>query len=250
MDFAWGLPFASNNVMPAVGLQIIDRHLGWALVLGAMAVYALRPFPIGLRIAGLLITVTVCLIPGDSGLVWWLGLAFQTPSLTLQGIGLLYLLRAWQLRNAVPATTVRSSAYARWPNSLLWLTAITGWVLALDTFAAFELMLYTIGFTPQAVLAVLSVASLLWLLSIRSGHAPATQKHRDIAVILVAAMAIHVLTRLPTGNAWDAMLDPWLWLGAQALLLSRAAVWVILLLRGRLGQIAEVPEVVRDTRFD
>ncbi len=225
------LPFLAHGLTPGLALQIADRHLGWALVLGAMSVFALRPFPLALRWAGFLLVLLACLIPGDFGATWWLGLAFQTPSLSLQGIGLLYLIRAWKMRHADPVATVTAGAYARWPNSLLWITVIAGWVLALDTFAAFDFMIYSIGFSPLAALVVLLVAALLWLLSARTGHGPQTQKQRDVAVILVVAMAMHLLTRLPSGNAWDAMLDPWLWLGAQVMLLSRAMVWLALLVR-------------------
>lgn len=233
MTLLASLPVIAHGLTPDLGMQIAGRHLGWALVLGAMSVYALRPFPATLRWTGFLLVLLACLIPGELGATWWLGLAFQTPSLSMQGIGLIYLIRAWRMRHADPLSTVAASAYARWPNSLLWITVLTGWVLALDTFAAFDFVIYSMGFTSQAVFAILSISALLWLLSMRSGHDPGTQKYRDVAVILVGSMAIHLLTRLPSGNAWDAMLDPWLWLGAQALLLSRVAVWVTLFARIR-----------------
>jgi hypothetical protein len=34
-------------------------------------------------------------------------------------------------------------------------------------------------------------------------------------------LALFVLLRLPTGNVWDALLDPWLWLLLQADWLQR-----------------------------
>ncbi len=225
--------FLQQGLTPALALQIADRHLGWALVLGAMTVFALRAFPLALRMTGFLLVVVACLLPGPIGLTWWLGLAFQIPSLTLQGLCLLYIVRAWQLRHAMPVSTVTSVAYTRWPNSLLWLTVLAGWILALDTFAAFNVMLYPIGFTPYAALAILSVAALLWLLSMRTGHAAGAQRHREVAIVLVGAVAIHVFTRLPSGNVWDAMLDPWLWLSAQALLMTRAFVWIALFARSQ-----------------
>jgi hypothetical protein len=37
--------------------------------------------------------------------------------------------------------------------------------------------------------------------------------------LLPAALLLFAATRLPTGNVWDALLDPWLWLLFQGLLL-------------------------------
>jgi len=34
--------------------------------------------------------------------------------------------------------------------------------------------------------------------------------------LMLGVLALFVLTRLPTGNVWDALLDPWLWGGLQA----------------------------------
>ncbi len=231
MDFASSIPLLSGASTPDLALQTTAMHVGWALVAGALMAYVLRAFTASLRIGGATLVILACLMPGEWSPSWWLGLAFQTPSLTLQGIGLLYLLRMWRLKGVPPAETVSSAAYARWPNGLLLLASAIGWVFALDTFAAFGLHLYAIGFTPYAVLAGLLLACLLRLWSMRSGDAPDMQRYRDLALIVLCAMAVHLLTRLPTGNAWDALMDPWLWLTAQAVWLSRVAVWLALLAR-------------------
>lgn len=225
------LPLLSGAISPCIELQSIAMHIGWAMVLGAITVFLLRPFPKQLRIGSVVLVMLACIMPGEWSPSWWLGLAFQTPSLTLQGIGLLYLVRMWHLKDTPPINTVSSTAYARWPNSLLFLASILGWILALDTFAAFDLQLYAIGFSSYAVLTTLALAALLQWMSMRYGDAPQMQRHRDLAAILVGAMAIHLLTRLPTGNAWDALMDPWLWLTAQAVWLSRVTVWLALLAR-------------------
>lgn len=136
------LPLFSGAVTPQLGLQSIAIHVGWALVLGAISVFFLRPFPKPLRFVLVAFMMLVCLIPGDWSPGWWLGLAFQTPSLTMQGIALLHLIRMWKLRNALPVDTVSSAAYARWTNGLLLMTSVIGWLYALDTFAAFEIQLY------------------------------------------------------------------------------------------------------------
>lgn len=231
MDFASSIPLFSGAGTPDLALQTMAMHVGWALVAGALMAFVLRAFTPSLRIGGVALVILACLVPGEWSPSWWLGLAFQTPSLTLQGIGLLYLLRMWRLKGVPPSETVSSAAYARWSNGLLLLASAIGWVFALDMFAAFDLHLYAIGFTPYAVLAGLLLACLLRLWSMCFGDAPDMQRYRDLAVIILCAMAVHLLTRLPTGNAWDALMDPWLWLTAQAVWLSRVAVWLALLAR-------------------
>jgi branched-subunit amino acid transport protein len=97
-------------------------------------------------------------------------------------------------------------------------------VLALDTFALFDIALYAIGFTPYAVLAALFFACLLQLISARSGHAQNTRHHRELAAIVLIATLVHLLLRLPTGNMWDALLDPWLWVIAHVVAVSRLRI--------------------------
>jgi hypothetical protein len=40
-------------------------------------------------------------------------------------------------------------------------------------------------------------------------------------VLLVGVLLVHVVLRLPTGNVWDALLDPWLWAALQLAWLPR-----------------------------
>ncbi len=225
------LSLAVSNLVPALALHSFAMHLGWALVLSAIAAFLLRPFPKALRFFGIGIAAATQLLPGSWSLGWWLGLAFQSPSLTMQGISLLYLVRVWRLRNTPPTATIDTAAYARWPTPLLLVAAIAGWVLVLDMLAQFDLQLFAIGFTPYAVLASLLIAGVFELWSLRSGYSAAFQKYRDIALIIVGAMAVHLLLRLPSGNAWDALIDPWLWLGAQAAVLYRALTFIVFLMR-------------------
>lgn len=248
MTFATVLPFASGAITPEIALQSIALHVGWALVLGAVSAFCLRPFPKMLRLIVLVLVMLAGLLPAEWSPGWWLGLAFQTPSITLQGIALFYLVRMWRMRDVSPRETVDSAAYARWPNGLLLTAICIGWLCTLDTFAAFEVQLYALGFTPYAVIASLLLATVLRLFSLRSGDAPDMQRHRDLAVIIVGAMAIHVLTRLPTGNAWDALMDPWLWLCAQALWLSRVVVWLALAFRVLAARLADQMVLVLNRR--
>ncbi len=229
----------SALLLTDLNLQAAGLHLGWALVLAALSAYLLRHFSKFMRFGGILLTLLACCLPTVWSPSWWLGLAYQTPSLTLQGIAFLYLFRIWQMRHANPMQTHRSTTDIGWPNSLLALGALMGWALALDSFALFDLQLYALGFSHASVFIGLMLSALLWLVSQHSHHEALKQRHRDLAVILLFCMAVMVMTGLPNGNLWNVLIDPWLWLLAQALLLQRGMVFVVLRLRLRFRSFAE-----------
>jgi hypothetical protein len=88
----------------------------------------------------------------------------------------------------------------------VWTGIVVGWVLLLDTLAVFPVSVYPWGFSP-AVPAVAVLALLLpWVLRKDTGGLPLTH------TMLVVVMLVFIALRLPSGNAWDALLDPWLWL--------------------------------------
>jgi hypothetical protein len=88
MGFHWPWE-ASASITPSLLALSVGMHLGWALTLGAGAVFLLRTTEVtnvtSRRIVALLIAL-LCLLPNEWSPSWWLGLAFQTPSLTLQGL--------------------------------------------------------------------------------------------------------------------------------------------------------------------
>jgi hypothetical protein len=219
MGYQWPWE-ASASITPSLSALSFGMHLGWALALGAGSAFLLRALNLTTRRSIALLIALLCLVPNEWSPSWWLGLAFQTPSLTLQGLCGLYLYQQLFLQaGTVVPSPDSSSATVRipWPFGLLLVAIIAGWVFALDTFAFFDIALYAIGFTPYAVLAALFFACLLQLISTRSGHAQATRHYRELAAIVLIAIAVHLLLRLPTGNMWDALLDPWLWLIAHGL---------------------------------
>lgn len=179
--------------------------VAWGLVLAALTL-ALWPKP---RQAWRLhwwlppVMVLWCLLPGEFSPAYWLGLALRAPS------GLLVLLCAWSLwcqfqpqMRAQPRQALRAWA---WPLVVL------GWLLLLDTFALLPFSLYAWGFAP-VVLGGLAVLGLLPLLA----GAPLA-----MSSLWIAALLLHVLLRVPTGNAWDAVLDPMLWAWLQVVALRR-----------------------------
>jgi len=209
---------ASAAITPALSVLSVGMHVGWALVLGAISVWLLQTFSIKRRRVVAVAVILLCLIPNAWSPSWWLGLAFQTPSLILQGLCGLYLYRGLQAHSA-SSTALDDSTVSqiklRWPPGLLLPAIIAGWLLALDTFALFGISFYPIGFTPYTVLAALFFACLLQLISTRSGHPASTRHYRELAVIILFAIVVHMLFRLPTGNMWDALIDPWLWMMAH-----------------------------------
>ena len=85
--------------------------------------------------------------------------------------------------------------------------------MLLDTFASWQVSVYAWGFGPVAFGVAAACAALLWL---ALGSTAST--------LALLVLALFALTRLPTGNVWDALLDPWLWLAVQFGWLVRAAL--------------------------
>lgn len=211
--------FASSGLTPALTLAAMDRHLGWALVLTAATLFMLQRAPRFVRFALAAIMFIVTIAPTTWSLSHWLGLAYQTPSLVMQGLALLYLLRTFSLSGAALHRPV--SADSKWPLSALLAGSTLGWILVLDTFAVFPVSLYALGYSEGVVIFGLVLAAAFWTISLRAADAPEGQRLRHLAIVLLCAVAIHTFTRLPSGNAWDMMLDPWLWLVIQGVLLAR-----------------------------
>jgi hypothetical protein len=176
--------------------------VAWGLVLAALALALLPRGKPGLRLQLWLPPVIVlwCLLPGALSPAHWLGLALRAPS------GLLVLLcvaSLWcQLRPQTPEPIQALRPWA-WPLVAL------GWLLLLDTFALLPFSFYAWGFAPM----LLGGLALLGLLpALLAGQ-------RTMPALWIAALLCHVLLRVPTGNAWDAVLDPmlWVWLQVDAL---------------------------------
>ncbi|NVO07899.1 MAG: hypothetical protein HXX19_19130, partial [Rhodoferax sp.] len=98
---------------------------------------------------------------------------------------------------------LRGAALAR--GSLWWLlgAVLLGYGLLLDAFAVLPLQLYAAGFGPLLLAGLLLASLLPWVVG-RKARCP-------WAWVAPVALVLFALTRLPTGNVWDALLDPWLW---------------------------------------
>lgn len=201
-----------NPVLPSPTAMRVALHVGWAIVLGSGLMLVVgklsRPYQLGLSF--LLMAWT--LVPGIISPAYWLGLAFQTPSLTSALICL-----AWFLNRARREAGSEIRLTSPWTRSLPLLGAVgvvLGWVMLLDTLAWLPVSVYAWGFGSAALGGVVVFAALFWVFSGTTGAnrwAPALIG----PVLMLSVLTLFVVTRLPTGNVWDALIDPWLWVALQ-----------------------------------
>jgi hypothetical protein len=201
----------SAPVLPGLALMQWWSAIAWAMVLAGCAsgLLAGRPFPRLLRMGVPLLLAVWALWPGEGSGAFWLGLAFQSPSAVFALGSAWWGWRSWR------ATQRPARVFGRQPGplgaelGLAYVAVAAGWILLLDTFAQLPFEAYAFGFTAQAVAAVAVVAVLPLL------QAGAIQ--RGTAWLLPLALLLFVGLRLPTGNVWDAVLDPWLWVVSHGL---------------------------------
>jgi hypothetical protein len=141
-------------------------------------------------------------MPGPYAPTHWLGLAFQSPSIsTVMLCGLFLRGQFFPPRTRGGA----ADAAASWGRLVLAAVGVVaGWLLLLDTLAVVPVAVYAWGFSAAATGLALLVALVPWVVG--RGDAP-----RDTAWWLAPLVVLlFVALRWPTGNLWDALLDPWL----------------------------------------
>jgi hypothetical protein len=195
-----------SPLLPQPGLARVYLSLGWGLVLACAGLGLLRRGGVQqplLRLGLPALLVVWCAWPGPGSPAWWLGLAFRTPSL------LAALLCGWALlAQYTPALRpLPVESLRRWAL----LPVLLGWLLLLDTFAVWPVSLYALGYAPVTLGLVALVCLMPWLL----------RGAGDVSLLLMLALVLQVGLRLPSGNVWDALIDPWLWLLLQTDLLLR-----------------------------
>lgn len=193
--------------LPPLGLQTLYAHLAWAMVLGAAGVgllWRVHPFPTRAAAVWLLVSFVACLLPGQASVAYWLGLAMQMPSGFLLS---LCVLAVWNRGQARPEDRIL-------PTGLAIGVFVTGAVLYADSCGWIHLGLYVRGFGPEAARAGL-------LVGLAATVAIATGLPRRAALAAMAALVMYAVWRLPTGNLWDALIDPLLWGWAFFSLLAR-----------------------------
>lgn len=221
--------------LPEAALAQAWLRLGWALVLGALLATgvagvgarkgwsALRQRQLARALA--LLALLACMVPGTVSPTYWLGLAFQAPSLSAGLLGALVLL-------CCCATGAAAQRGAEWLAQLRgWAVAavLLGWLLLLDSFAWWPVALYPLGFGVGGWLALLAVLGAPW-----AWHGGPGRQHAG-SVLGGLVLLAFALLRLPSGNVWDAVLDPWLWLLAQVVVIR--SCWICYKKRSKLRNV-------------
>ena len=184
--------------LPEIPLQMMYARFAWGVVLAAL-VLAVLPLPSARRRGdAVVLSFVLMALPGPASPAFWLGLVFQQPS------GLLATLCA----SAVGLRFVARPGQQVLPWRLALALALGGAVLYADAVGALGLGLYAWGFDAVQAPVVAIVLSVLSLAVIVRGR----QVWAGWAVLL--ALTLHAVTHLPTGNFFDALLDPLLWLWA------------------------------------
>lgn len=200
MNAQW---FNATPLLPHPAVQYVATHFGWGLVLAALLLWAARRWTGMGRTGHAVLAVLAfgsCFLPGALSTAHWLGLAFQAPSLCTA------LICATLLRAQLRKETLPSAALVVELLPVLISGVALGWLLLLDTLALLPVQLYAAGFHPLA-------SGVLLLLGLLPGilHG-ATAWRNEWVRVLPAAIVLFLLSRWPSGNVWDAVLDPWLWL--------------------------------------
>ena len=202
---------SANPVLPTPAAMQAALYLGWAVVLGCGVLLALRRVAPPYRWGLALLVACWTLVPGVTSPAYWLGLAFQAPSLMSVVVCLAWLVGGgMQQRSGHPRATPLLAG--SWPLGAAGVAL--GWVLLLDTLACFPVSVYAWGFNSALMAVLAGLASTLWLLA--GAAAVKVRAAESVAALLILlVLALFVLTRLPTGNVWDALMDPGLWLALQ-----------------------------------
>jgi len=199
-------------LLPSAAAQHWGWPLSWALLLAAAVAWAGQRLDWRVRCALVVGVAVATLWPGPLSPAYWLGLAFQSPSLTSAVLCAVWLLQCTPLWPGVAAAQPAAARRGLWA-----LAVLAGWLLLGDTLAWWLPSLYAWGFGPAALLLVCAVLALLWLLGGPDSGSP------RLILVLALVLLLFVTTRLPSGNLWDALLDPWLWLLLQGAALR--ALW-------------------------
>lgn len=198
--------------LPGVMLMRYGRMLSWIFVMGLLGAGLGWKLPWRTRRKLALVAAACAVATGPVFPVHWLGLAFQSLSFSGMLLSGLLLARVVSTPPAVACAPAAQTA-GTW---LVVIAVLTGYALLLDTFAVLPVQLYAWGFSPMALLCLLALCLLPGVL--RGFALTASTAERWVAP---CALLLFAATRLPSGNVWDALLDPWLWLVLQVLLVRR-----------------------------
>lgn len=205
-------------ILPDQLVVIVYGKFAWGIVLASILTNALDNLNRGdrrLLLVVIMLSMGSMWLPGVASPSHWLGLAFQSPSGLLAGYCGFTLRR--RLFDGIEAAGL--------PTTVAQCLALLGAILYADALGFLTVNLYALGFDPiwsplfALSLSVIAVA-VLW----RRGGA-------TIGWAVLFAIALFQVGRLPTGNLFDVVLDPmiWVWSLWRALTstLKQVKLWLL-----------------------
>ena len=199
-------------------------QVAWALVVAAVVLGALgrqRPSVSNTRVFMAACLALWTFYPGPWGLSYWLGLAFQKPSLMACALALHYVAGCFGVRipsgsdEIYPVSDTAMSA-ARTERIFFAFALALGWILLIDTFGFLPFSVYAWGFHPVCSAGLLACALLAWVGSGRWHHLASSAP-----ALLLLVLLVFWFSRWPSGNVWDAVLDPCLWIALHRFAIRR-----------------------------
>lgn len=211
-DVSWWAALLTTDAPALPGALWMRYYLpvSWIFPLGLLGAVVGWRLPWRARRYFAVVFGIVAVTGGSAFPVYWLGLAFQTLSFSavfLMGLAYSQVLAQPGRLEAWP----RADSTSRW---FLLAAVLPGYLLLLDTFAVLPWQIYAWGFSPMALLCLLAVSLLPGVLR----GFTISRSEPDLWVA-PTALLLFAATRLPTGNVWDALIDPWLWLFLNGVLL-------------------------------
>jgi hypothetical protein len=197
----------SVPLLPGALVQRVGMGLLWGVVLSWLVLACLGGIRLKLNApkqwAVVLVVMLLSVWPGTASPSYWLGLSFQSPSLVLAGVA------AYGVWTRLVPDAGMQGPWTAHDAVVTWLCCLgvaLGWLLMLDTLALWPRSVYALGFGSASFIAVALCVMTLGVLAVRM--------HRPLPVsVLAAVLLVFALTRLPSGNVWDALSDPLLWVG-------------------------------------
>lgn len=215
--WGWLPPIVATDapLLPSGAMVWIGMRIAWSVVMAWIGLTLFtRWWPAGAKTAPLprwgvaALLAASAWLPGPYASAYWLGLAFQMPSLST-----VLLCSVWLYQDL--AGNGKTNSYrTRAPDwramALAGVGILAGWALLLDTLAILPVQLYAAGFSPLAAGLAMACTLMAWAV----GNTNQSRGSSNVWVV-PAALVLFVVCRLPTGNMWDAVLDPWLWVVLQ-----------------------------------